>query len=51
MENGEERSVSPELVMLSAGAVQSAVLLLRSTTDRYPQGPRQRAPTRSAATS
>ena len=38
MENGEERSVSPGLVVLSAGAVQSAVLLLRSTTDRYPKG-------------
>ena len=29
---------SPKLVVLSAGAVQSAVLLLRSTTDRYPKG-------------
>lgn len=35
---GETFSVSPRLVILSAGAVQSAVLLLRSADDRNPNG-------------
>jgi choline dehydrogenase-like flavoprotein len=36
--NGEDVTVSPGLVILSAGAVQSAVLLLRSANGRYPRG-------------
>lgn len=36
--SGETRSVSPKLVILSAGAVQSAALLLRSASDRYRTG-------------
>lgn len=36
--NGESITVSPRLVILSAGAVQSSVLLLRSASDRYPRG-------------
>ncbi|MBM7047358.1 GMC oxidoreductase [Rhizobium lusitanum] len=36
--NGEEITLSPKLVILSAGAVQSAVLLLRSADDRHPKG-------------
>lgn len=36
--NGEEIRLSPKLVILSAGAVQSAVLLLRSADDRHPKG-------------
>ena len=36
--NGEAKSVSPKLVILSAGAVQSSVLLLRSANDRFPNG-------------
>lgn len=35
---GKTFSVSPKLVILSAGAVQSAVLLLRSADDRNPNG-------------
>lgn len=31
-------TVSPEIVILSAGAVQSAALLLRSKNDRFPKG-------------
>ncbi|MBP1885569.1 choline dehydrogenase-like flavoprotein [Ensifer mexicanus] len=38
VKDGEERSVSPKLVILSAGAVQSAVLLLRSADGRNPAG-------------
>jgi len=34
----EAKSVSPKLVILSAGAVQSAALLLRSADARFPQG-------------
>lgn len=36
--NGEDVTISPGLVILSAGAVQSAVLLLRSANERYPRG-------------
>jgi len=36
--NGEQIRLSPKLVILSAGAVQSAVLLLRSANDRHPKG-------------
>ena len=36
--DGEKRSVSPKMVILSAGAVQSAVLLLRSASDSFPNG-------------
>ncbi|HEY8594927.1 MAG TPA: GMC family oxidoreductase [Devosiaceae bacterium] len=36
--DGEIRSVTPRLVVLSAGAVQSAVLLLASANDRNPNG-------------
>ncbi|WP_431322529.1 FAD-dependent oxidoreductase [Rhizobium sp. YTU87027] len=36
--NGEDLAVAPKLVILSAGAVQSAVLLLRSADARYPNG-------------
>jgi choline dehydrogenase-like flavoprotein len=35
---GETFSLSPKLVILSAGAVQSAVLLLRSADARHPRG-------------
>jgi choline dehydrogenase-like flavoprotein len=38
LQNGEAKSVSPRLVILSAGAVQSSVLLLRSANDRFPNG-------------
>jgi choline dehydrogenase-like flavoprotein len=38
LRNGEPKTVSPKLVVLSAGAVQSAVLLLRSANARYPKG-------------
>jgi len=38
VKGGEERTVAPRLVILSAGAVQSAVLLLRSANDRFPDG-------------
>lgn len=36
--DGTEEAVSPKLVILSAGAVQSAVLLLRSANDKNPNG-------------
>ncbi|TCU09283.1 choline dehydrogenase-like flavoprotein [Rhizobium sullae] len=36
--DGAEETVFPKLVILSAGAVQSAVLLLRSADDRHPKG-------------
>jgi len=36
--NGEDLAVAPKLVILSAGAVQSAVLLLRSADARHPNG-------------
>ena len=36
--NGEAKSVSPKLVILAAGAVQSSVLLLRSANDRFRSG-------------
>ncbi|MBS3651088.1 GMC family oxidoreductase [Pseudaminobacter sp. 19-2017] len=36
--HGEAKTVSPKLVILSAGAVQSAVLLLRSAQGRYANG-------------
>lgn len=35
---GETHTVSPKLVILSAGAVQSAALLLRSKDEAYPKG-------------
>jgi choline dehydrogenase-like flavoprotein len=35
---GEAKSVSPKLVILAAGAVQSSVLLLRSANDRFKSG-------------
>ncbi len=38
VKDGEHRKVSPKLVILSAGAVQSAVLLLRSADERHPGG-------------
>ena len=38
VQNGEPKSVSPKLVILSAGAVQSSVLLLRSANERFPKG-------------
>ncbi|HVK90329.1 MAG TPA: GMC family oxidoreductase [Mycoplana sp.] len=38
MRGGEEHSVSPKLVILAAGAVQSAALLLRSASDAFPRG-------------
>jgi choline dehydrogenase-like flavoprotein len=37
-QNGEAKSVSPKLVILAAGAVQSSVLLLRSANDRFKLG-------------
>ncbi|MBB3317716.1 choline dehydrogenase-like flavoprotein [Rhizobium sp. BK181] len=36
--NDEDLAVAPKLVILSAGAVQSAVLLLRSADTRHPKG-------------
>ncbi|AYG70185.1 GMC family oxidoreductase [Rhizobium sp. CCGE531] len=36
--NGQTLSVAPKIVILSAGAVQSSVLLLRSANDRYRKG-------------
>ncbi len=36
--NGQTLSVTPKIVILSAGAVQSSVLLLRSASDRYRNG-------------
>jgi len=38
IEAGEIQSVAPKLVILSAGAVQSAVLLLRSANSQFPAG-------------
>ena len=38
VKDGEARVVRPKLVILSAGAVQSAVLLLRSASDANPTG-------------
>ncbi len=38
IKDGETRSVSPKIVILSAGAVQSSVLLLRSANDRFKTG-------------
>jgi choline dehydrogenase-like flavoprotein len=38
VQNGEQKSLSPKLVILSAGAVQSSVLLLRSANDKHPKG-------------
>ncbi|WP_075289522.1 GMC oxidoreductase [Pararhizobium arenae] len=38
MNDGIEQSISPKLVILSAGAVQSSVLLLRSANDANPKG-------------
>ncbi|WP_160005953.1 FAD-dependent oxidoreductase [Rhizobium sp. 18055] len=37
-QNGEVRTLRPKLVILSAGAVQSAVLLLRSANGNFPRG-------------
>ena len=37
-QNGEAKSVSPKLVILAAGAVQSSVVLLRSANDRFKAG-------------
>lgn len=36
--DGERREIAPRLVILAAGAVQSAALLLRSANDRHPRG-------------
>ncbi|MGL4404883.1 MAG: GMC oxidoreductase [Notoacmeibacter sp.] len=36
--NGEEKKLSPKLVVLSAGAVRSSVLLLRSANENNPNG-------------
>ena len=41
MRDGDEHSVSPKLVILAAGAVQSAALLLRSANDAFPRGDRK----------
>lgn len=38
MRDGDDHSVSPKLVILAAGAVQSAALLLRSASDAFPRG-------------
>jgi choline dehydrogenase-like flavoprotein len=38
LHDGEAKSVSPKLVILAAGAVQSSVLLLRSANDRFKTG-------------
>jgi choline dehydrogenase-like flavoprotein len=38
IKDGAEQTVSPKLVILSAGAVQSSVLLLRSANSIYPRG-------------
>ncbi|PWW04554.1 choline dehydrogenase-like flavoprotein [Hoeflea marina] len=38
IKDGVEESLSPKLVILSAGAVQSAALLLRSADARHPNG-------------
>jgi len=37
-QDGIARTLSPKLVILAAGAVQSAVLLLRSANDKHPTG-------------
>jgi len=36
--NGEREEYSAEIVVVSAGAINSAALLLRSASDRHPQG-------------
>jgi choline dehydrogenase-like flavoprotein len=36
--NGEEKRLSPELIVLSAGAVRSSVLLMKSANGRNPNG-------------
>jgi Choline dehydrogenase and related flavoproteins len=36
--DGERHEIAPRLVVLAAGAVQSAALLLRSANDRHPNG-------------
>ncbi|MGO7580440.1 GMC family oxidoreductase N-terminal domain-containing protein, partial [Rhizobium ruizarguesonis] len=38
LKNGQTVTVSPESVILSAGAVQSSGLLRRSKNDRFPRG-------------
>lgn len=38
LRNGTSERIAPRMVILSAGAVQSAVLLLRSANDRHPRG-------------
>ncbi|QPB18934.1 GMC family oxidoreductase [Rhizobium sp. 007] len=38
VKDGRTQSVSPKLVILSAGAVQSSVLLLRSANERFKKG-------------
>lgn len=38
IKDGQEQELSPKLVILSAGAVQSAALLLRSASAQQPQG-------------
>ncbi|MCV9961580.1 GMC family oxidoreductase [Pararhizobium sp. BT-229] len=38
IKDGAEQTVSPKLVILSAGAVQSSALLLRSANANYPKG-------------
>jgi choline dehydrogenase-like flavoprotein len=45
------RTLRPKLVILSAGAVQSAVLLLRSANGNFPTWAGQFAPIRSAGIS
>ncbi len=50
-QNGELKTVSPKLVILSAGAVNSAVILLRSPSRTRSARASPTAPTRSAAIS
>ncbi|WP_337270693.1 GMC family oxidoreductase [Oryzifoliimicrobium ureilyticus] len=38
LKDGEAHTLSPKLVILSAGAVQSAVILLRSANSAFPEG-------------
>lgn len=38
LRDGTSERIAPRMVILSAGAVQSAVLLLRSANDRHPRG-------------
>lgn len=38
LRDGTSERIAPRMVVLSAGAVQSAVLLLRSANDRHPRG-------------